>query len=493
MLFFSTRNENLRADGADALLNGIASDGGLFVPEVFPELAFNSDKLAETKDGEISAAILSAFFSDSLFKGDKFPDEKFSELVKKAYGGKFDGGDFAPVKKVGGIFVTELFHGPTCAFKDVALQILPRLTVEAKRAKGTDDKLFFLTATSGDTGSAALEGFSGVEGTEAIVFYPERGTSEIQKRQMVTASGENTRVYAVKGNFDDAQRGVKEILGKLEMPEKARLSSANSINIGRLVPQISYYFKTYRDLLVRGEIKYGDKVDFIVPTGNFGDILAGFFAEKAGLPIGKLVSASNRNNVISDFIRTGVYDAKRRFYLTYSPSMDILVSSNLERLLYIVCGDEKCAKYMSDLKNYGKYAVSKEELSKIRETFSADFATEEETLTAIKRVYEKYGYLTDTHTAVAWSVYEKVKNSLTGKAAVVLATASPYKFPTSILKAFGEKESDERAATEKLFRLTGADVPAPLKNVWNKPIYHKKVIEKEEMLSVVTEAIRERL
>lgn len=494
MLFLSTRNKNLIVSATEALLSGISKDGGLFVPENFDALAFPMDKLTALSDEDIAATVLTLFFSGSLFKDEKDKFTAFKRLVNKAYAEKFDKGDYSPLKKAGGFFVAELYHGPTSAFKDVALQVLPLLTVEAKKSAGVKDKLVFLTATSGDTGGAALEGFSGVDGTAMIVFYPLNGTSKIQERQMVSCEGKNTLVFAVKGNFDDAQTGVKYILENLSVPEGARLSSANSINIGRLAPQISYYFKTYRDLLLRKEIIFGETVNYVVPTGNFGDILAGYFAKKMGLPVGKLVCASNKNNILTDFLKTGVYDVNRPFYTTNSPSMDILVSSNLERLLYFVCGDKKCAEYMHSLKAKGKYSVTEKELGTINESFSAGYADEKSALKAINSAWKNCGYLMDTHTAVAWSVAEDLKKhgELDG-ATVILSTASPYKFPSSILKALGESANDEFGAIERLKAITGAELPRGLKDIKNKKVVHTGVVEKDEMLCAVKTSIKERL
>ena len=405
MFYTSTRNEKIKKTPAEAILMGIADDGGLYVPDDFSAAKFPISKLCEMSEKEISATILSLLFSGgSMFGGDI---TKFHEAVSKAYDGKFENSDYAPLAKVGDAFVMELYHGPTCAFKDVALQLLPHLITEAKSSLNMTDDIVILTATSGDTGSAALEGFSDIPGIKIVVFYPKHGTSAVQERQMVSCAGKNTCVCAVEGNFDDAQSGVKKIFAEMNLPEGVQLSSANSINIGRLAPQVAYYFKAYKDLLTGREIKFGDKVNFIVPTGNFGDILAGYFAMKMGLPVGKLVCASNRNNVLTDFFENGVYDRNREFHITKSPSMDILISSNLERLLYFVCGPEKCAKYMDDLKTTGKYTLEKEELEKIREFFDAGCADDEDTYKTINEVYNDHGYLIDTHTAVAWNVYKK--------------------------------------------------------------------------------------
>ena len=339
MWYLSTRNQKNQKTPSEAVLQGIADDGGLYMPKSFENASFPMEKLSGLTNKEISATVLSLLFSD-----DKMFNNNFNEAldaVSRAYDGKFENEDFAPLAKVANAYVMELYHGPTCAFKDVALQLLPQLIACAKKATDMKDEIVILTATSGDTGSAALSGFSNVDGVKIIVFYPKKGISAVQERQMVSVDGKNTCVVSVNGNFDDAQSGVKNIFATLNLPEGVKLSSANSINIGRLAPQVAYYFKAYRDLMAENRIKMGDKVNFIVPTGNFGDILAGYFAKKMGLPVGKLVCASNENKVLTDFFENGVYNKNREFHVTKSPSMDILISSNLERLLYLVCGAEK--------------------------------------------------------------------------------------------------------------------------------------------------------
>ena len=488
MFYLSTRNEKIRKTAAEAILEGIAKDGGLYMPENFEKLAFPMDLLENMTSRQISAKVLELFFGgESMFaeRDDKF--SAFDELVMKAYGGKFaNGDDYAPVVPVFDAYVMELYHGPTCAFKDVALQILPRLIVEAKRSTKMEDEIVILTATSGDTGGAALSGFSDIDGIKIIVFYPKNGTSAVQERQMVSSEGKNTCVCAVVGNFDDAQSGVKNIFAKLDLPNGVKLSSANSINIGRLAPQVAYYFKTYNNLLKFGRIKMGDKVNFIVPTGNFGDILAGLFAKKMGLPVGKLVCASNQNKVLTEFFETGTYNKNRSFHVTKSPSMDILISSNLERLLYIVCGSEKCAKYMKELSEKGEYTISNDELAQIREIFDAGYTDDDVSLETINDVYNKHGYLMDTHTAVAWNVYEKwVKESENKDVSVVLSTASPYKFSSSVMNALGKSYNDEFDAIEKLNSYTGVSVPYGLDNIAQRKIIHTHVVEKNEMLDFV--------
>ena len=492
MFYLSTRNQKIAKTPSEAVLEGIAKDGGLYMPQSFENARFPMEKLSKLNNKEISATVLSL-----LFSGDKMFDGSFENAlgaVSRAYDGKFEGEDFAPLSSVGDAYVMELYHGPTCAFKDVALQLLPQLIACAKKATDMNDEIVILTATSGDTGSAALSGFSNVDGVKIIVFYPKKGISAVQERQMVSVDGKNTCVVSVNGNFDDAQSGVKNIFASLELPNGVKLSSANSINIGRLAPQVAYYFKAYRDLMACGRIKMGDKVNFIVPTGNFGDILAGYFAKQMGLPVGKLVCASNENKVLTDFFENGEYDKNRAFHVTKSPSMDILISSNLERLLYLTCGAEKCADYMAQLKENGKYKLDKSELDAIKAEFDAGFTDDVETLKTIKDVYEKHGYLMDTHTAVAWSVYEKwAKEAGNTDVSVVLSTASPYKFSSSVMNALGKDYDTEFDAVSKLNAYTGAKIPASLVNIENKPIVHNVTVEKDEMLSFVDKMVNTKI
>ena len=492
MFYLSTRNQKIQKTPSEAVLQGIANDGGLYMPQSFENASFPMEKLTKLTGKEISATVLSL-----LFSGDKMFNGSFDEAlnaVSRAYDGKFEGEDFAPLAKVDGAYVMELYHGPTCAFKDVALQLLPQLIALSKKATGMNDEIVILTATSGDTGSAALSGFSNVDGVKIIVFYPKKGISAVQERQMVSVDGKNTCVVSVNGNFDDAQSGVKNIFATLDLPNGVVLSSANSINIGRLAPQVAYYFKAYRDLLNEGRIKMGDKVNFIVPTGNFGDILAGYFAKQMGLPVGKLVCASNENKVLTDFFENGTYNKNRAFHVTKSPSMDILISSNLERLLYLTCGAEKCASYMAQLKEKGEYTLEKSELEKIRAEFDAGFTNDVQTLQTIKDVYEKHGYLMDTHTAVAWSVYEKwAKETGNTDVSVVLSTASPYKFSSSVMNALGKTYENEFDAVNKLNALTGVKIPASLVNIESKQIAHNITVEKDEMLSFVDKMVNTKI
>ena len=489
MFYTSTRNEKIKKTPAEAILMGIADDGGLYIPDNFEAAAFPMSELSSMTEKEISATVLSLLFAGgSMFEGDK---NKFYDAVSRAYDGKFENSDYAPLAKVGDAYVMELYHGPTSAFKDVALQLLPQLIREAKNSLNMTDDIVILTATSGDTGSAALEGFSDIPGIKIVVFYPKHGTSAVQERQMVSCAGKNTCVCAVEGNFDDAQSGVKKIFAEMKLPEGVRLSSANSINIGRLAPQVAYYFKSYKDLLASKAIKFGDKVNYIVPTGNFGDILAGYFAMKMGLPVGKLICASNSNNVLTDFFENGVYDRNRDFHITKSPSMDILISSNLERLLYFVCGPEKCAKYMEELKTTGKYTLETSELKKIREVFDAGCADDEETYKTINDVYTKHGYLIDTHTAVAWNVYEKwEKENGNGNISVVLSTASAYKFSSGVLHSLGLECPNEFDAIDVLAKRTGIKPPKSIAEIREKSILHNNVVKKERMMALVENIVR---
>ena len=487
MLYLSTRNNKIEKTASQAVLEGLAKDGGLYMPKSFEGTDFPMDKLTKMGPKEISATVLSLLFAgDDMLKGAGSELDEAYKLVSRAYDGKFENEDYAPLSKVNDAYVMELYHGPTCAFKDVALQLLPQLIGAAKKATDMKDEIVILTATSGDTGSAALSGFSNVDGVKIIVFYPKKGISAVQERQMVSVDGKNTCVCSVVGNFDDAQSGVKNIFANLQLPKGVQLSSANSINIGRLVPQVAYYFKAYGDLLNKGEIEMGDLVNYVVPTGNFGDILAGYIAKKMGLPVGKLVCASNTNKVLTDFFESGVYNKNRSFHITKSPSMDILISSNLERLLYLTCGDTKCAEYMAQLKEKGEYTLAKEELEKIRTEFDAGFCDDEETLKTIEKVYNEYGYLMDTHTAVAWNVYEKwAKETGNCNKTVVLSTASPYKFSNSVMNALGKSYGDEFDALNKLNAYTGAKVPSSLENIESKAVFHNVTVEKNDMLEFV--------
>ncbi len=477
MFYYSSRNKNIKSTSLDAILQGIAPDGGLFLPENFDEAKVSLEKMITLTSNEISAEILSKFFTD-------FSYDEIKDIVNSAYNGTFKARDLAPLSKVGDKFVLELYHGPTCAFKDVALSVLPRLITAAKKKKGITDETVILTATSGDTGSAAAHGFSDVPGTKIIVFYPAHGTSAVQEKQMTACPGKNVSVSSVDGNFDDAQSGVKKIFAECKMPKGTALSSANSINIGRLVPQIAYYFTAYRDLVNAGEIKLYDKVDFVVPTGNFGDILAGYFAEKIGLPVGNLICASNENKVLTEFFETGRYNKLREFKITRSPSMDILISSNLERLISLTYGTDKNAEYMKALSEKGEYTIPQDELCVLTDKFAAGCCDDQQTLKTIGEVFRVHNYLMDTHTAVAWNVSEKLAS--TANKTVILSTASPYKFAGSVLKALGAPVSEnEFEMIKTLHALTGAPIPEALANLDKEEILHNDKIAKEDMQAYV--------
>lgn len=480
MEYQSTRDKKLLASSTAAVLQGLAPDGGLYITH--PPAPFDWQGVLALDTLGMAEKILSALLPD-------FKD--MGALVRRAYAGKFETDELTPLVQVGSRYVLELFRGPTSAFKDVALSMLPQLITAARAQEGVTDEILILTATSGDTGKAALAGFGDVPGTKIIVFYPEGGVSAVQKAQMVSQAGANVRVCAVRGNFDDTQTGVKEIFAA-GAPENSgvRLSSANSINIGRLAPQVVYYFKTYADLVRQGRIVIGAPVDFVVPTGNFGDILAGYLAKRMGLPVGKLVCASNRNDVLTDFLRTGVYDRRRPFYKTISPSMDILVSSNLERLLWLLCEDEaEVAGYMRDLKENGSYTVSQTLLSKLHEEFAFGCCDDAETMRTIGRVWQQEHYLMDTHTAVAWHVAEEYTSDAP---VVVLSTASPYKFPAAVLSAIGgDTSGTEFDVMFRLHELTGVPVPPALARLQKLPVLHRDVIDREEMREYVLKRVKQ--
>ncbi len=483
MQYHSTRSRQNAVDSAQAVLNGLAADGGLYVPAQLPTLDVKACLQEDTM--AMATRIIGAMLPDV---------PEMPELVRKAYVGKFESEELTPTVDTGKFTVLELFRGPTSAFKDVALCMLPQLLTKAKSVKGMQEDILILTATSGDTGKAALAGFRDVEGVKICVFYPHGGVSAVQRAQMVTQEGSNVTVCAVEGNFDDAQTGVKNIFanaveGTLPGGTGARLSTANSINIGRLAPQITYYFKAYADLLKRGQIAMGDEVNFSVPTGNFGDILAGFLAKKLGLPVGKLICASNANNVLTDFIRTGCYDRRRPLHKTISPSMDILVSSNLERLLYFISQDtDLVAGLMAQLNTEGYYQVPEALLKEIQSEFWAGCCDDEGARQTIGKVFKEQNYLCDTHTATGWAVAEEyVAQTGDKRPMVVLSTASPYKFPAAVLSALEEsKETDEFKQMERLQELTGVAIPSNLQGLQEKEELHTGVIPKDKMLSFVT-------
>ncbi|MFC2302037.1 MAG: threonine synthase [Selenomonas artemidis] len=486
MDYFSTRGAAERVSSAAAILRGLAADGGLFVPAAFPQVSLaDIEALVPLSYEERAVRILRLFLTD-------YTDAELTDCVRRAYGHTFDDARRTPVRVVGDLSVLELWHGPTSAFKDMALQLLPQLMSAAREKMGARDTILILVATSGDTGKAALEGFADAPGIRMMVFYPDGGVSPVQRLQMVTQEGGNVKVVAVRGNFDDAQRGVKEIFGDAAAQKElavshTRLSSANSINWGRLVPQIVYYFSSYADLLAEGRIRLGDAVNYTVPTGNFGDILAGFYAKRMGLPVGRLVCASNANNVLTDFLQSGVYDRRREFYQTISPSMDILVSSNLERLLYHLTGDTaQVAVWMRELTETGAYDASVL-LPQLREHFWAAFADDVATMAEIRTVYERTKYTLDPHTAVAYRAAEDYRCE-TGDARpmVVLSTASPYKFGVSVLEALGaEAEDDPFAQMSRLHDVSGMAIPAGLAGLREKPVRHTDVCDRDGMRAAV--------
>ena len=476
MQYQSTRNHETVVSSSEAIVRGLTPDGGLFVPQAFPTADLEGWK--NLGYPELAARILALYLTD-------YDPEFLRRAAQEAYGEAF-GGKAGYVQKVAdGLFSLELWHGPTSAFKDYALQLMPKLLVQAKKNLGRTEHTRILVATSGDTGKAALAGYAGLDGIDIAVFYPNDGTSEIQRLQMATQEGANVAVYAVRGNFDDAQTGVKKVFGDTAIAAELakrniRLSSANSINWGRLAPQIVYYFYAYFRLAEQGAVEWGKPVDFCVPTGNFGDILAGYYAKRMGLPVGRLVCASNRNNVLTDFINTGVYDKRREFYKTTSPSMDILISSNLERLLYHVTGnDAKVAGWMQELTTTGLYKVDDATLAAIRESFDCGCAADEEAAQQIHTCFAQDHYLCDPHTAVAFRVAE---TNRTEAPMVVLSTASPFKFPRDVLAALGEPvpESDF-AAMKQLTACTGCQAPAALAALETLPVRFTAVIPPEDI------------
>lgn len=496
MYYNSTRDNSCRVTAAQAISRGISSEGGLFVPEAFPQLSMDElQGLVGKSYNEKAKAVLSKFLTD-------FSAEELANCVDCAYTTeKFDSGNISEIAKVGEhAYLLELWHGPTCAFKDMALQLLPHLLTVSAEKTVPGKEIVVLVATSGDTGKAALEGFKDVSGTKMLVFYPVHGVSNMQKLQMTTQEGGNVAVCAIEGNFDDAQSGVKKIFTDPDVLKELEkngqmFSSANSINWGRLVPQIVYYVAAYTSLVEQGEISLGEQVNVVVPTGNFGNILAAYYAKGMGLPVGKLICASNRNKVLTDFLRTGVYDKNREFHTTPSPSMDILISSNLERLLYDLCGkdDAQIREWFSALAKEGRYSVTPEVLSKLRAGFYGGYCTDEETLSIIGKVFREYGYLSDTHTAVGLKVYEDYVQ-VTGDTAktIIASTASPYKFTGSVLKAITKDPipEDDFAQVELLAKLSGTTPPASLLALKDKKVRFTGSVQKEEMVEQVLRMLR---
>lgn len=489
MQYQSTRNKEISVSSAQAIKKGISPDGGLFVPVSIPQISLNDiEKMAAFKYTGRAEFILGNYLTD-------YTEDEIADCANNAYTAeKFGSDDTAPVYKLNdSAYILELWHGPTCAFKDMALQILPHLLTKAIKKTGEDKEVVILVATSGDTGKAALEGFKDVDGTKIQVFYPVDGVSKIQKLQMTTQEGNNVSVVAVKGNFDDAQTGVKKIFTDKAYAEELdkkgySLSSANSINWGRLVPQIVYYFSAYCDMLKNNEIELGEKINICVPTGNFGNILAAYYAKCMGLPVNKLICASNKNNVLTDFIKTGTYDRNRTFHTTISPSMDIIISSNLERLLFIMSGynDKEIANYMSLLSTEGKYTVSDKIFDKVKNDFYAGCCDDLETKETIKNINEKYSYTPDTHTAVGIKVYlDYVNETGDNTKTVIASTANPYKFNKSVLEALTKEASlddkDEFELLDMLNSESGLEIPKSLKSLKTKEIRFNTVCDKENM------------
>ena len=484
LVYHSTRNSEETATASEAILKGLTSDGGLFVPDSIPKLNVSLEDLTKMSYQEIAYAVMKEFLTD-------FTEEELKTCINNAYDSKFDTEEIAVTKKVDGAYYLELFHGATIAFKDMALSILPHLLVTSARKNNVKNEIVILTATSGDTGKAALAGFADVPGTKIIVFYPKSGVSPIQEKQMVTQKGDNTYVIGIKGNFDDAQTGVKKMFSNKELAKVMndngfQFSSANSINIGRLVPQVVYYVKAYADLLKQGALKAGEPMNVVVPTGNFGNILASYYAKQMGIPIGKFVCASNKNKVLFDFFETGKYDRNREFYVTTSPSMDIMISSNLERMIYRIAGNDakQCAKFMAALTKDGEYVITDAMKAELSEFFGA-FGSEEETAVKIKEVYDKEGYVMDTHTAVAAVAYDKYK-AATGDdktPTVIASTASPYKFTRSVMDAIDPAydAEDDFELVDELNKVSKTAIPKAIEEIRTAPVLHDTVCETAAM------------
>lgn len=486
LVYQSTRDANNTVTASQAILQGLATDGGLFTPISYPQVELDFAKLKDASYQEVAKLILSAFLDD-------FTDQELDDCINNAYDRKFDTPEIAPLVKLNGQYNLELFHGATIAFKDMALSILPHLMTTAAKKHDLKNKIVILTATSGDTGKAAMAGFADVPGTEIIVFYPKDGVSKVQELQMTTQTGDNTHVVAIEGNFDDAQTNVKSMFNDAVLRErlaahKLQFSSANSMNIGRLVPQIVYYVYAYAQLVKTGQIQAGEAVNFAVPTGNFGNILAAYYAKQIGLPVGKLICASNENNVLTDFFKTQVYDKKRSFKVTSSPSMDILVSSNLERLIFHLLGNsaEKTADLMKSLNQHGQYELTDFDPA-ILELFAAEYATEVETAAEIKRVYEASDYIEDPHTAVASAVYQKYRTATGDETTTVIAsTASPYKFPVVAVEAVtGQAGLSDFEALAKLHELSDVVVPPAVDGLENAQVRHKTTVAADQMQAAV--------
>ncbi len=487
ILYANTRDTSEKVTASQAILNGLAKDGGLYVPVVIPSLDIPVEELAKMSYQETAYAVMSRFFTD-------FTEEELKTCIERAYDSKFDTPEIAPLVYADGAYYLELFHGPTIAFKDMALSILPHLLITSARKNHVKNDIVILTATSGDTGKAALAGFANVEGTKIIVFYPKNGVSPIQEKQMVTQKGDNTFVVGITGNFDQAQTGVKKMFSDPELKAELdaagyQFSSANSINIGRLVPQIVYYVYAYAKMYANGEIGKDDPINVVVPTGNFGNILAAFYAKNMGLPIAKLICASNENKVLYDFFSTGVYDRNREFILTSSPSMDILISSNLERLIYRIAGEdaEKNAELMRELSTDGKYTITSEMREKL-DAFYGNYTTEAETAEVIRSLYENTGYVIDTHTAVAAGVYKKYTAETGDRTKTVIAsTASPFKFTRSVMDAIDDKYDamSDFALADELSGIANVKIPRAIEEIRSAQVLHNTVCAPEEMPQTV--------
>ncbi len=487
LLYKSTRSENETVTASQAILKGLASDGGLFVPTSIPKLSVSLQELSGMSYKETAYVVMKEFLTD-------FTEEELKSCIDKAYDAKFDTEEIAPLVKAEGAYYLELFHGATIAFKDMALSILPHLLTTSARKNNVKNDIVILTATSGDTGKAALAGFADVPGTRIVVFYPKGGVSPIQEKQMVTQTGENTFVVGIKGNFDQAQSGVKAIFGDKELEKEMndagfQFSSANSINIGRLVPQVVYYVYAYARLLANGEISDGEEINVVVPTGNFGNILAAYYAKNMGLPIHKFICASNDNKVLYDFFTTGIYDKNREFILTMSPSMDILISSNLERLIYKIadCDSAKNNELMTALSSEGRYSITEEMKGKLQD-FYGNYGSEEETSEIIKKIYEETGYVIDTHTAVAAVVYDKyTRETADTTKAVIASTASPFKFTRNVMNSIDPKYDamDDFTLVDELSKISGVSVPNAIEEIRTAKVLHDTVYEVEVMKSVV--------
>ncbi|MBR4515439.1 MAG: threonine synthase [Lachnospiraceae bacterium] len=482
LIYKSTRNENETALASQAILKGLADDGGLFVPDSIPAFDVSLEALSKMDYKGVAYEVMKLMLTD-------FTEEELKYCINSAYDSKFDTPEIAPLVKKGGAYFLELFHGKTIAFKDMALSILPYLLTTSAKKNNVSNEIVILTATSGDTGKAALAGFADVPGTRIIVFYPKNGVSPIQEKQMVTQKGDNTCVIGIHGNFDDAQTGVKKMFSDKNLAAALdakgfQFSSANSINIGRLVPQMVYYVYAYTRLMAKGEIQEGDLIDVVVPTGNFGNILAAYYAKLMGLPIRRLVCASNENKVLYDFFETGVYDRNREFILTSSPSMDILISSNLERLIYRIAGNNAASNkaLMDSLSKDGRYEISADMKGELA-SFTGGYATEAETSAAIKALYEAEGYIMDTHTAVAKSVFDKYAAKTDVLPTVIASTASPYKFTRSVMNSIDEKYDSfgDFELVDKLCELSGVKVPEAIEDIRSAPVRHDIVCEKDAM------------